>query len=163
MVHLREMNILSSWQSIIGYLLFLQHHTPGMVHRQHSSPTKMEAIIEARRNVNIAKAMLADQAKEKDGLFQNRTYVKKAGVAVYSSLLKAIDALLTGDKRESLYQDELYKIDKKITSHFVTAQQILQTSMGIDGSRSVEIAKMGISEAEKIIGWVENRLNRIQK
>ena len=122
----------------------------------------MEAIKEARRNLDIAKAMLANQAKEKDGLYQNRTYVKKAGVAVYSSRLKAIGTLLTGDEKEHQYQTELHKIDKKITSHFVTAQQILQTSMGINGTRSVEIAKIGIGEAEKIISWVENRLNRNQ-
>ena len=122
----------------------------------------MEAITEARRNVDIAKAMLTNQAKEKDGLYQNRTYVKKAGIAVYCGLLRAIDTLLTGGEKEHQYQNELHQIDKKITSHFVTAQQILQTSMGTNGTRSVEIAKMGIEEAEKIISWVENRLNRNQ-
>jgi len=35
--------------------------------------------------------------------------------------------------------------------------------MSYDGTRSAQIAKLGLEKAEKIIGWVENRLTNHTK
>ena len=120
----------------------------------------MEAISEAKRHIDNAKGFLSNNARKEDGLYQDKKYVKIAGRTAYRGLIIAVDALLVNKKRknEDWYQNELYQIDKKISAHFVTAYQILGTSMGSDRTRSAEIAKLGMETAEKIISWVENRL-----
>ena len=72
----------------------------------------------------------------------------------------AVDVLLDNKERkgEVWYENELYKIDKRLRADFVTAHQILGKSMGLDKTQSAKIAKLGMETAEKIIGWVENRL-----
>jgi hypothetical protein len=60
------------------------------------------------------------------------------------------------------YQHELRSIDKRLLSNFTTAYQLLHIDMGYQGSPSVKIATIGLSEAEKIIDWVETRLAKTQ-
>ncbi|WP_255637483.1 DUF5618 family protein [Dyadobacter sp. NIV53] len=61
------------------------------------------------------------------------------------------------------YQKELSGLNTKITSDFAAAYQILHLDMGYEGTNSSEIAKFGMGKAEKIIGWVENRLTNHTK
>lgn len=128
----------------------------------------MEAITEARRYIDNAKVFLRDNARKEDGLYRDKKYVKIAGHAAYTGILVALDELL-GEKRKKTpksvewYQKELSAIDKKVTSDFATAYQILHLDMSYEGTRSADIAKFGLEKAEKIVGWVENRLNRNQK
>ncbi len=128
----------------------------------------MEAIIEARRYIDNAKGFLKNNAKKEDGLYTDRKYVKIAGHAAYTGILVALDELLEEKKKKTQksvewYQKELSGLDKKIMSDFATAYQILHLDMGYDGTRSVKVVQLGMAEAERIIGWVENRLNRNQK
>ena len=123
----------------------------------------MEAILEARRHIDNAKGFLSNNAGKEDGLYRDRKYVKIAGHTAYTGILLALDELLNEKKKKTRksvewYQKELSGIDKKITSDFATAYQILHLDMGYDGTRSEKIAKLGMETAEKIIGWVENRL-----
>jgi len=123
----------------------------------------MEAISEAKRHIDNAKDFLRNQAKKEDGLYQDKKYVKIAGHTAYTGILVALDELLAEKKKKTRksvewYQKELSGLDKKITSDFATAYQILHLDMGYEGTRSAQLAKFGMEKAEKIIGWVENRL-----
>jgi hypothetical protein len=128
----------------------------------------MEAIIEARRYIDNAKGFLKNNARKEDGLYRDKKYVKIAGHAAYTGILVALDELL-GEKKKKTpksvewYQKELSGLDKKVTSDFAAAYQILHLDMGYEGTRSADIARLGLEKAEKIIGWVENRLNKNQK
>jgi hypothetical protein len=128
----------------------------------------MEAIVEARRYLDNARGFLSNNAKKEDGLYRDRKYVKIAGHTAYTGVLVALDELLEEKKKKTRksvewYQKELLGLDKKITSDFATVYQILHLDMGYEGTRSADIAKLGFEKAEKIIGWVENRLNKNQK
>lgn len=126
----------------------------------------MDAIIKAKLKINDAKSFLINDACEEDYLYQNRRFVKKAGHLAYAGLLLVINKLLFNkDKTRSKewYENELFKLDKKITSDFVIAYQILYIGMGYDGTRSAQLAHLGLKKAEKIIGWVENRLTNHTK
>ncbi|TDE10030.1 DUF5618 family protein [Dyadobacter psychrotolerans] len=123
----------------------------------------MEAISEAKRHIDNAKDFLRNQAKKEDGLYHDKKYVKIAGHTAYTGILVALDELLGEKKKKTRksvewYQKELSGLDKKITSDFATAYEILHLAMGYDGAQSAKLAKIGMEEAEKIIGWVENRL-----
>ena len=96
-------------------------------------------------------------------MYGDRKYVKIAGHTAYTGILLALGELLNEKKKKTRksvewYQKELSGIDKKITSDFATAYQILHLDMGCDGTRSEKIAKLSMETAEKIIGWVETRL-----
>ena len=128
----------------------------------------MEAILEAKRHIDNAKGFLSKNAKKEDGFYRDRKYIKIAGHTAYTGILLALDELLKEKKnktRKSVewYQTELSGLDKKITSDFGAAYQILHLDMVYDGENSSEIAKFGLEKAEKIIGWVENRLTNHTK
>ncbi|WP_159468489.1 DUF5618 family protein [Dyadobacter sp. 3J3] len=121
---------------------------------------KMIAIDKARAQIELAKELLINHAKPEDGLFQNRMYVKQAGLTAYKGLLLMLVELLKEDRKgqEVIIEQDLFKLNKRIFADFVTAQQVLTKSMGVYGTRSQELAKLGISEAEMIITWVEKYL-----
>ena len=128
----------------------------------------MEAILEARRHIDNAKSFLSNNAKKEDGLYHDKKYVKIAGHTAYTGILVALDELLGEKKKKTRksvewYQKELSGLDKKVTSDFATAYEILHLAMGYDGAQSAKLAKIGMEEAEKIIGWVENRLTNHTK
>lgn len=118
---------------------------------------------EAMRYIDNAKDILREKAKKEDGYYQDNKYVKMAGHTAYSGILVALDGLLGGKKkgRKSVdwYKSELAKIDKKITSAFTNAYDILHLSLGYDGATNVKLAQLGFEEAENIIHWVDNRLS----
>lgn len=125
----------------------------------------MEAISEARRHIDNAKDFLSNNAKKQDGMYQDKKYVKIAGHTAYTGILLALNELL-GEKNKKTpksvewYQMELSKVDKSLLSRFVTAYQVLHIDMGYQGSKSAKIASIGLEEAEKIISWVETRLEK---
>ena len=128
----------------------------------------MDAILEAKRHIDNAKSFLSNNAKKEDGLYRDRKYVKIAGHTAYTGILLALDELLKEKKKKTRksvewYQKELSGLDKKITSDFATAYEILHLAMSYDGTRSAQIAKLGMEKAEKVIGWVENRLTNHTK
>ncbi len=118
---------------------------------------------EAMRYLENAKEILKTKARKDEGLYLDKKYVKMAGHTAYSGVLYSLDELLRGKKkgRKSVewYQKELSNIDRKITSRFATAYQILHLDMGYDGTQSAKLAQLGLDEAEKIIEWVDSRLN----
>jgi len=127
----------------------------------------MEAISEARRHIDNAKDFLSNNAKKQDGMYQDKKYVKIAGHTAYTGILLALNEFL-GEKNKKTpksvewYQMELSKVDKTLLSKFTTAYQVLHIDMGYQGSRSAELASVGLQNAEKIISWVETRLEKTQ-
>ena len=118
---------------------------------------------EAMRYLENAKEILKTKARKDEGLYLDKKYVKMAGHTAYSGVLYSLDELLRGKKKErksvEWYQEELSNIDRKITSRFAIAYQILHLDMGYDGTQSAKLAQLGLDEAEKIIEWVDSRLN----
>ncbi|MBE9465994.1 DUF5618 family protein [Dyadobacter subterraneus] len=123
----------------------------------------MIAIDKARTQIENAKVLLRNNANPEDGLYQYRKYVKRAGLIAYKGLLLSLVKLLKHNKKDDLIVIEqgLSKLDKGIFADFITAQQVLSRSMGIYGTRSQQLAELGISEAEKIITWVEKSVTKI--
>ncbi|WP_165372264.1 DUF5618 family protein [Emticicia agri] len=120
------------------------------------------AITEAMRYIDNAKDILKEKVRKEDGLYQDKKYVRMAGHTAYLAILVALDELLREEKkgRKSVewYQSRLAKMDKKITSSFATAYQLLHLDMSYDGTPSAKLAKLGLEEAENIINWVDTRL-----
>ena len=128
----------------------------------------MEAISEARRHIDNAKDFLSHNARKQDGLYQDRKYVKIAGHAAYTGVLLALNEFL-GEKSKKTpksvewYQHALSRIDKSLLSNFNEAYEILHIHMGYQGIKSSETASVGLKKAEKIIDWVETRLDKKNK
>ncbi|WP_439556044.1 DUF5618 family protein [Dyadobacter sp.] len=128
----------------------------------------MEAVLEARRHIDNAKDFLSNNAKKEDGLYHDKKYVKIAGHTAYTGILLVLNELLGEKNRKTpksveWYQYELSRVDKSLLSSFTTAYQILHIDMGYQGSKSADLAKLGLQHAEKIISWVENRLSKTHK
>ena len=128
----------------------------------------MEAISEARRHIDNAKDFLSNNAKKQDGLYQDKKYVKIAGHTAYTGVLLVLNELLGEKNRKTpksveWYQYELSRVDKNLLSNFTTAYQILHIDMGYQGSKSAELASLGLQKAEKIVDWVETRLEKKNK
>nr|WP_295929658.1 DUF5618 family protein [uncultured Dyadobacter sp.] len=125
----------------------------------------MEAISEARRHIDNAKDFLSNNAKKQDGLYQDKKYVKIAGHTAYTGILLVLNELLGEKNRKTpksaeWYQYELSRVDKTLLSNFTTAYQVLHIDMGYQGTKSAKIAALGLDSAEKIIDWVETRLEK---
>lgn len=125
----------------------------------------MEAVTEARRHIDNAKNFLSNNAKKQDGLYQDKKYVKIAGHTAYTGILLVLNELLGEKSRKTpksveWYQYELSRVDKSLLSHFTTAYQLLHIDMGYQGTQSAKIATVGLESAEKIIDWVETRLEK---
>ncbi len=121
-------------------------------------------ISESMRYIDNAKDILREKAKKEDGYYQDNKYVKMAGHTAYSGILVALDGLLgskkKGRKSVDWYKSELAKMDKKITSAFTNAYDILHLSLGYDGATNVKLAQLGLEEAENIIHWDNTRLEK---
>lgn len=128
----------------------------------------MEAFTEARRHIDNAKDFLSNNARKQYGLYQDKKYVKIAGHTAYTGILLVLNELL-GEKNKKTpksvewYQHELSRIDKSLLSNFTTAYEILHIDMGYQGIRSADTASLGLKKAEKIIDWIETRLEKKTK
>lgn len=126
----------------------------------------MDSIAEARRYLENAKVILSEKAKKEDGYYQDKKYIKMAGHTAYSGVLVALNALLSDKKKNTRksvewYQKELSNLDKKITRSFSDVYEILHLSMSYDGIKNAKVISIGLQEAEKIIAWSEQRLERV--
>ncbi|GGN14572.1 hypothetical protein GCM10010967_58690 [Dyadobacter beijingensis] len=52
------------------------------------------------------------------------------------------------------------RIDKTLLSNFTGAYEILHLHMGYQGIQTADTASLGLKKAEKIIDWVETRLEK---
>jgi len=126
----------------------------------------MDSISEARRYLENAKVILSEKAKKEDGRYQDKKYIKMAGHTAYTGVLVALNALFFDKKKKTRksvewYQKELSNLDKKITTSFSDVYEILHLSMSYDGMQSAKVITLGLQEAEKIINWTEQRLERV--
>ena len=89
-----------------------------------------------------------------------------AGHTAYTGVLVALNALFFNKKKKTRksvewYQKELSNLDRKITTSFSDVYEILHLSMSYDGIQSAKVIGLGLEEAEKIINWSEQRLQRV--
>lgn len=122
---------------------------------------KKNSILEARRYLDNARAILREKALKEDEYYQDEKYVKLAGHAAYAGVLVALDSLL-GDKKKgrkevSWYKEQLAAMDKRVLKHFISAYDLLHLSMSYDGNPETAVAQLGLKRAEEIITWVETR------
>ena len=121
----------------------------------------MKSIQEAHRYIDNAKDILRDKAQKEDSLYKDKKYVRMASHTAYFGLLTALDGLLgnkkKGRKSVTWYQEELGKIDKKVLNRFNMIYDTLYLTMAYDGNLSVDIANVGLKEAEQIVNWVETK------
>lgn len=121
-------------------------------------------IQEARRYLGNAREILREKARKEDGYYQDTKYVKMAGHTAYAGVLVALDSFLgkkgKGRKDVDWYKQQLSPLDKKLLNAFVSAYDTLHLSMSYDGNPAASVATAGLSEAEKIINWVENRVSK---
>ena len=123
----------------------------------------MEVINEAKRCIDNARVFLRDNARKENGVYRDTKYVKIAGHTAYSGVLIALDAVLPekgSRKSVEWYQKELSAIDKRVLSSFLNTYHILHIGMGYDGAPNAKTANIGLQDAERIIHWVENRLEK---
>ena len=121
----------------------------------------MNHVAEAHRYLDNAKDILREKAQKEDGYYKDKKYVKLAGHAAYSAVLESLDGIFglkkKGRKSVEWYQEELGKMDRKVLNAFNVVYNTLHLSMAYDGNLSVDIANIGLREAEKIISWVETK------
>jgi hypothetical protein len=126
----------------------------------------MNTIEEANRYLANAKEILREKARKEDGYYQDKKYIKMAGHTAYTGVLVALDALF-GNKskktRKSVewYQKELSTLDKKITASFADVYEIVHLSMSYDGIQNAKVIAIGLQEAENIINWSKQRLDKV--
>ena len=117
---------------------------------------------EAKRYVENARAILTTKAEKEGGFYQDRKYVRMAGNTAYNGILVVLDAIVPqparGRKSVEHYQRNIK--DGKLITLFNAAYDTLHLAMGYDGNLSVKVAQEGISLSEKIIGYVETRLEK---
>ena len=117
----------------------------------------MKSIQDAHRYIDNAKDILQDKAQKEDSLYKDKKYVRMAGHTAYFGVLTALDGLLgnkkKGRKSVTWYQEELGKIDKKVLNRFNMIYDTLYLTMAYDGNLSVDIANVGLKEAEQIVNW----------
>ena len=121
----------------------------------------MKNIEEAHRYLDNAKDILRNKAQKEDNLYKDKKYVRMSGHTAYLGVLTALDGLFgvkkKGRKSVTWYQEELGKIDKKVLNRFNMVYETLHLTMAYDGNLSVDIANVGLKEAEQIINWVETK------
>ena len=121
----------------------------------------MKNIQEAHRYLDNAREILSEKAQKEDSLYKDKKYVRMAGHTAYLGVLTALDGLFgikkKGRKSVTWYQEELGKIDKKVLNRFNMVYETLHLTMAYDGNLSVDIANVGLREAEQIVNWVETK------
>ncbi len=122
----------------------------------------MDNIKEAYRYLNNAKDILSTKAEKQDGFYQDKKYVRLAGHAAYMAVLVALDELLgketKGRKSAKWYEEQLTKLDKKALNLFNYAYDTLHLAMAYDGNQDAGVSQAGLNTAERIISWVETKL-----
>lgn len=118
-------------------------------------------VLEAKRYLDNARTILREKANKEDYAYSDPKYVKLAGHAAYAGVLTALDGVFgqkkKGRKDVSWYKEQLSTTDKKALTHFITAYDMLHLAMSYDGNCDTAVAQLGLSRAEDVIQWVEQR------
>ncbi len=119
---------------------------------------------DANRYIKNAVELLKEKAGRENGFYQDKKYVRMAGDTAWKGVLIAADQWL---KRKGIswqkksrpdvdwYISEIGKRNRKLTSHFVVAYDILHKSMGYDGIQDTNVVNTGIHRAYEIIALCE--------
>jgi len=123
--------------------------------------TDKNPISEAKRYVENARTILKEKGLKEDRYYQDPKYVKMAGHTAYTGILVALDLFFgvksKGRKDVHWYKEQLATKDKKALKDFISAYDLLHLAMSYDGNTDSEIAKLGLTRADEIIQWVEQR------
>ena len=120
---------------------------------------------EAKRYLQNAKDLLANNTTIEDGFYSDSKYVRMAGDTAWKGCLIAIDAAFHvregKKKRQRLDIDDYRKAvanqDKKPLSYINSGYNLMHLFMGYDGEKKVEIAKTGFATAKTIIEKCEQK------
>jgi hypothetical protein len=122
---------------------------------------KKDPVLEAKRYVENARAILREKAIKEGDRYTDKKYVKLAGHAAYTGVLLALDGFFgakkKGRKDVGWYEEQLASVDRKALSNFVSAYELLHLSMSYDGTSEAVVAQQGLKRADEIIQWVEQR------
>lgn len=127
--------------------------------------TPEEQLLEAKRYIDNAKDLLKNKAIKQGTHYQDSKYVKMAGNTAWNGVLVALDIFVKkqkGRKSVDTYRDELRKMDNSILNHFNSAYNILHLCLGYDGETSYNVVQDGLRKANKIIEFVETRIQTLQ-
>lgn len=120
-----------------------------------------------RRYLANAREILRKDAKKKDGRYQDKKYVRKAGHTAYVGVLEAIKEWMNatnykvkGRKDVYKYREFLAKYNKKLLHSFNDAYEILHLSMGYDGIQDAVVVNRGLQLAKEIIEKIEHILSK---
>lgn len=118
-------------------------------------------VLEAKRYLDNARTILREKAAKEDRYYQDPKYVKMAGHTAYTGILVALDLFFgvkgKGRKDVNWYKEQLAARDKRALKDFISAYDLLHLAMSYDGNTDSEIAKLGLTRADEIIQWVEQR------
>jgi hypothetical protein len=119
------------------------------------------SISEAKRYVENARTILTEKGLKEDRYYQDSKCVKMAGHTAYTGILVALDMFFgvkrKGRKDVQWYKEQLATKDKRVLKDFISAYDLLHLAMSYDGNTDSEIAKLGLTRADEIIQWVEQR------
>ena len=120
---------------------------------------KKDPVEEARRYVNNAKTLLAENGEldVETQTYGDRKYVKMAGNTLWSGVLYILDAVfhVRKDRRTRVhiddYMEAINKRDGKLARLVYTAYETMHLYMGYDGNPSKEVCASGFRLASDII------------
>ncbi|ACT92362.1 DUF5618 family protein [Dyadobacter fermentans] len=123
--------------------------------------TDKNPISEAKRYLDNARTILKEKGNKENRFYRDPKYVKMAGHTAYAGVLLALDACF-GDKTKGRkdvgwYKEQLSGMDKTALKNFISAYDLLHVAMSYDGNTDSDIAKLGLTRADEIILWVEQR------
>ena len=127
------------------------------------SRVRNHPIREAERYWENARTILSEKAGKEGNYYNDPKYVKMAGNTAWNGVLVALDAVLKvrenlkKDQHPSyrMYEEAMYKKDKKMIQTLLTAYESLHKSLGYDGNPNYKIVQESMKEGKLIIDWAD--------
>ena len=118
-------------------------------------------ILEARRYVANAKAILKEKALKNGNFYTDSKYVKMAGHTLWTGCLVALDYALKIKRPKGGridikdYQMAASKRSKTLLNLVNSGYNTMHLSMGYDGEKNYRVSQGSIEVANDIINWCE--------
>jgi len=127
------------------------------------SRVRNHPIREAERYWENARTILSEKAGKEGNYYNDPKYVKMAGNTAWNGVLVALDAVLGVRKNLKkdqhlsfqMYEEAMYKKDRKMMKPLLVAYESLHKSLGYDGNPSYKIVQESMKEGKTIIDWAD--------
>lgn len=124
------------------------------------------SIDEAKRYLQNAKDLLANNTTIEDGFYSDAKYVRMAGDTAWKGCLIALDTVyhVKGSKGKGKqvdiddYRRAVASNDNKLLDFLNSGYNIMHLFMGYDGEVKTDIAKSGFALAKQIIAKCEEKI-----